>query len=400
MNGTTENLQEIQHNYEHTSLLNSRHEHYGREINESSASITKNEIKTQEILEPFAYLKTKHFWIVLALGQVLALCITSTNTFSSYIANSGNSSPALQSLSHYILLVLVFLPYTISQMGGFIEYWKMLKSDGWKFILLSLADTQGNYFIVKAYRYTNLLSVALLDNMAIAFVVLFSYWFLNVRYKWSQYTGIGICILGVFLIILSNVLMSEDDSLFEAVSMLKGDLFVILSTSCYGAANVIEEFLVSKRPVYEVLSQMGLFGTIIISCQFFLFENESFENIQWSISVFGYFAGFSLSLFLMYVLTPLMFRMSSSAFYNISLLTSDFWALIIGVHVFGYKIFWLYPVGFVFTIAGVVCYYLIPTSIVGDSFKPWLGEHQEHGIVGLGTAAKKRQNIDNENNVV
>jgi hypothetical protein len=37
---------------------------------------------------------------------------------------------------------------------------------------------------------------------------------------------------------------------------VKGDLFVILGACCYGISNVLEEFLVSKRPLYEVVGQV------------------------------------------------------------------------------------------------------------------------------------------------
>lgn len=339
--------------------------------------------------KPFAYLRTKHFWSVLLLGQVLSLCITSTSTFTSFLANSGNSAPALQSLSNYVLLTMIFVPYTLYRYG-FKKYGTILYSQGWKVFLLACADVQGNYFIVKAYNYTNLLSAALLDNLSIVFVVILSFCFLKVRYHWTQLTGILVCIGGVILIIISDLLTGKN---YEASNMLKGDLYVILSSFCYGSSNVLEEFLVSKRPVYEVLGQLGFFGMVILGTQSAIFEKESLQNIEWSAEVCGYFAGYTFSLLLMYILTPLMFRMSSSAFYNLSLLTSDFWALLIGVRVFGYYIFWLYPVGFIFTVFGVIIYYLIPRSIKGESLKPWLGENQEEGIAGIGTAKQQYQAI-------
>jgi solute carrier family 35 protein F1/2 len=43
---------------------------------------------------------------------------------------------------------------------------------------------------------------------------------------------------------------------YGAVDALKGDLFVILGACCYGVSNVLEEFLVSERPLYEVVGQV------------------------------------------------------------------------------------------------------------------------------------------------
>lgn len=43
---------------------------------------------------------------------------------------------------------------------------------------------------------------------------------------------------------------------YGATDAVKGDLFVILGACCYGLSNVLEEFLVSKRPIYEVVGQV------------------------------------------------------------------------------------------------------------------------------------------------
>jgi solute carrier family 35 protein F1/2 len=358
-----------------------------------------------------SYVRTSHFWKVLALGQLLSLCITASNTFTSYLANTGNSIPALQSLAVYVSLTAVFLPYTIRR-NGLRQWWNatfLLREGGWNYLILALADSQGNYFIVKAYGYTNMLSAALLDNLSIVFVVILSATFLGVKYHWSQFVGIAVCVVGVIIIILSSFVDIDSNGGGgldkPASSMLKGDLFVVASTLCYGSANVFEEFLVSKHPVYEVLSQLGVFGTVVLllQCWWQGGAAQLAARVEWSSPlVVASYAGFTVALFLLYTLTPLMFRMSSSAFYNLSLLTSDFWALIVGVHLFGYKIIWLYPMGFCFTIGGVLVYYLVPNSLtLGDALKPWLGEEQEKGIVGVGTAALylRRNDIHNETSI-
>jgi len=91
--------------------------------------------------------------------QVLALCITATNTFSTLLVNKGTSIPAFQTLFNYILLSLIYTTYTIYKYG-FKKFGKILLVDGWKYIILSFMDVEGNYFTVLAYRYTNLLSVS------------------------------------------------------------------------------------------------------------------------------------------------------------------------------------------------------------------------------------------------
>jgi solute carrier family 35 protein F1/2 len=51
------------------------------------------------------------------------------------------------------VLCAIYTPYTIYRYG-FKRFLGILKVDGWKYIILSFMDVQGNYFTVLAYRYT------------------------------------------------------------------------------------------------------------------------------------------------------------------------------------------------------------------------------------------------------
>lgn len=340
---------------------------------------------TKKRLRPFQFLTTKQFWFILLHGQVLSMCIVSTNTLTSFMANDGVSIPAFQSLFIYILLFFIFVPYTIYRQGVSYFVKNTLLRSGWKYFILAFADCQGNYFIVKAYNYTNILSASLLDNFSIVFVVILSFLFLRVRYHWTQIIGIFVCIGGSVLIVVSDLLTGKN---WAPSDPLKGDLFVILSSFCYGLSNVLEEYFVSKKPLYEVVGQLGFYGMFIMGIQCAIFERTSLREAHWTPAVGGYLTGYTFSMLLLYTTAPILFRMSSSAFYNLSLLTSDFWSLLIGIKVFGYYVFWLYPIGFVLTILGVVIYYLVPRSLKGESEKPWLGANQELGISGVGTAKR------------
>ena len=85
--------------------------------------------------------------------QVLALCLTGTNTFSSLLAARNFSIPAFQTLWNYIGLAIVYGSYTIYKYG-FKGWVKLILKDGWKYIILAFLDVEGNYFTVLAYRYT------------------------------------------------------------------------------------------------------------------------------------------------------------------------------------------------------------------------------------------------------
>jgi solute carrier family 35, member F1/2 len=178
----------------------------------------------------------------------------------------------------------------------------------------------------------------------------------------------------------------------EVPDQLKGDLFGLLGASFYGLSNVFEEWFVSKRPAYEVLGMLGLFGFFINGTQAAIFDRGSFASATWNGSIAGWLVGYTLCLTIFYSLAPLILRMASAAFFDISLLTANFWGTAIGVSVFGYIIYYLYPIAFVMIILGLVVYSLAG-SMLGDSKKPWLGNGQDAGVAGLGTAKLKAVNL-------
>ncbi|KAI9055156.1 hypothetical protein LZ554_000120 [Drepanopeziza brunnea f. sp. 'monogermtubi'] len=333
----------------------------------------------------YSYFTTRDFWIVLALGQVLALCITGTNTFSTLLVNKGTSIPAFQTLFNYVLLTLIYTTYTVYKYG-FKKYFKLLWIDGWKYVILSFMDVEGNYFTVLAYRYTNLLSAQLLNFWSIVCVVILSFLVLHVRYKWAQIAGIFVCCGGMGLLLASDHITGSNGG--SPPTMLKGDLFGLAGATLYGLSNVFEEWFVSKRPMYEVLGMLGLFGIIINGITAAIFDRSSFQHAHWDGDVAGYLVGYTFILSLFYTLAPLILRMASAAFFDISLLTGNFWGVIIGIKVFHYSIHYLYPIAFVLIILGLITYFLAG-SILGDSKKPWLGNNQEHGVAGVGTAKRK-----------
>jgi solute carrier family 35, member F1/2 len=340
----------------------------------------------------FAYIKTRDFWIVLVLGQVLSLCLTATNTFSQLLANEGTSIPAVQTLVNYVLLNVIYTSYTIYRYG-FKGYGRFLWRWGWKYIILSFCDVEGNYFTVLAYRYTTILSAQLINFWAIAMVVIVSLVFLRVRYHWLQVLGILVCIGGLGILFGSDYLTGADAVAVDRGDQIKGDLFALLGATFYGLSNIFEEYLVSQRPLYEVVGQLGFWGMIINGVQAGIFDRQSFQSAVWNGAVGGYLTGYTLALSLFYSLGPLVFRMGSAAFFNISLLTSNFWGTVIGIQVFGYVIHFMYPIAFVCIILGLVVYF-VGKDVYGEAFKPWLGRMQERGISGIGTARRRAEHPD------
>lgn len=221
-------------------------------------------------------------------------------------------------------------------------------------------------------------------------VVTISFIFLKVRYHPTQIIGILICIGGVGILFGSDHI--TQGSGFGGVTggnQLKGDLFALVGATFYGLSNVAEEFLVSKRPLYEVIGQLGFWGMFIDGAMTGLFDRPQYKSSVWNDGkVGGYLTGYTLCLLIFYSGAPILFRLSSAAFFNISLLTGNFWGTAIGVKVFNLHIHWMYPLAFVCIVVGHVVYYL-GKSILGEARKPWLGRNQERGVAGVGTARRR-----------
>ncbi|KAF1812629.1 DUF914-domain-containing protein [Eremomyces bilateralis CBS 781.70] len=336
----------------------------------------------------FTYFRTRQFWIVLVLGQILALCLVGTGTFSNLLANKGTNIPAFQTFFNYVLLNIVYTSITIYRYG-FKKWANVVLKDGWKYFIFAFMDVEGNYFVVLAYGYTTIMSAQLINFWAIVVVVLISLIFLRVRYHLTQYVGILLCIGGMGVLIASDHLQGTNGG--AAADPVRGDLFCLLSATFYGLSNVFEEFLISRRPMYEVVGQLAFWGMLINGVQAAIFDRASFRAAVWDGPVFGYLVGYTLILFTFYSLAPVVFRMSSAAFFNIGLLTANFWTVVVGIKVFQYAVHWMYPIAFVLIVIGLFVYFMVEGGL-GEAKKPWLGENQERGVSGLGTAKRRLEN--------
>lgn len=201
-----------------------------------------------------------------------------------------------------------------------------------------------------------------------------------------QLLGILICIGGMGILIASDRITGVTDE--RAIDAVKGDLFALLAATFYGFSNVIEEYFVSKRPMYEVLGQLAFWATIINGSQALLLDRSSFETATWNGKVVSYLVGYTICLAGFYITAPLIYRLASAAFMNISMLTGNFWGVLIGVFVLQLRIHWLYPIAFVLILLGQFVYYL-GRNILGEARKPWLGRNQEQGVSGIFTARRR-----------
>jgi hypothetical protein len=153
-------------------------------------------------------------------------------------------------------------------------------TDGWRYFILAFFDVEGNYFTVLAYQYTTILSAQLINFWAIAVVVAISFTLLKVRYHVLQIVGILICCGGLGVLVASDHITGSNSG--TAKDAVKGDLFALLGATCYGLSNVAQEFLVSKKPLYEVIGQLAWWAMFINGVQAGIFDRKAFQDATWN----------------------------------------------------------------------------------------------------------------------
>ncbi|KAG9306753.1 hypothetical protein G9A89_005653 [Geosiphon pyriformis] len=309
--------------------------------------------------EKFSFILTKRFLFVFLFGQFLSFCLTAITITSIEIPTRFNVNiPTTQNLLNYILLGIFFTSVSLKKLG-LREWIGIMRKRGWQYFLLALVDLQGNFFALKAYQFTSLLSIQILDATGIPVVVVLSIILLKVTYHWSQYLGILICVAGIVTVIKGDF-DTKRSSNFGGTDYVKGDIFCIVGATFYALSVVGEEWLVSQFPIWEILGQLGLWGSVLTTAQLLILERKELLDITWSPGLVGFITAYSIAMFLLYSTTPQFLRFSSATFFNLSLLTSDVYGLFFGLYLYNYKMNSLYPISYACTMIGCTIYYIYP----------------------------------------
>ncbi|CAH8269144.1 unnamed protein product [Arabidopsis lyrata] len=294
----------------------------------------------------FNGIKSKKTLIGLGLGQIISLFSTLISFTASEIARKGISAPTSQSFLGYVSLALVY--------GGIMLYRRStIKVKWYNYFLLAFVDVEANFLVVKAYQNTSMTSIMLLDCWAIPCVLVFTWVFLRTKYRLMKTSGVFICIIGVVMVVFSDVHAGDRAG---GSNPVKGDFLVIAGASLYAVSNVTEEYLVKSADMIELMSFLGLFGAIIAAIQIGIFERGTLKAIHWSTEAILLYLGVALALFMFYSLITVLIMTNGATMFNLSLLTSDMWAVLI--RTFGYheKVDWLYFLAFATTATGLIVY--------------------------------------------
>ncbi|XP_078733305.1 solute carrier family 35 member F2-like [Lampetra fluviatilis] len=321
----------------------------------------------QEIQVRLRRIFTRELALNLALGQLLSVLICGTGVCSEYLQEHGVNTPVFQSFFNYVLLLLVYAGMMALRRddGNLLD---VLRARGWKYALLALVDVEANYLVVKAYQYTTLTSVQLLDCMVLPVVFALSWFFLRVRYRAGHVVAVALCLVGVGAMVGADRLTGRSQG--EASNRALGDMLVVAGAVLYGVCNVCEEQLVRSQGRVEFLGAVGLFGTLISGVQLAIAERNALASVEWTWRVGLLYAGFACCMFSLYSLMPLALRLTSAASVNLAILTADLYSLFLGTFLFKYPFSALYIAAFLIIISGLIVYSVTPTAEAAVTARP------------------------------
>jgi solute carrier family 35 protein F1/2 len=345
-------------------------------------------------------------WWAIVLGQLISFFVAGTGVFSTVLSNAGIDIPTSQSSINYVLL-LIYLGFRFRAVG-WSKTWQ-LKVPWWRYGLLALVDVEANYLVVKAYRYTSITSIMLIDCWTIPCVMAMSYFFLRRRFLWRHIVGVGLCIAGLSVLVVSDWLQAAptpadtpsgaggggnhtarmlagglespgawwllpDGSPASSQagprrlaadvpsSNVIGDLLCFAGATLYAISNVGQEALVKSYDRTEFLAMLGVFGSVINGVQLLALERGELAAIAWTPATAGCVLGFALFLFAMYTLTSFFLQGSDSTLFNLSLLTSDLWAILAAVFFFDADLHPLYFLALALIVVGLLLYNTAPDA--------------------------------------
>ncbi|CAD5172177.1 unnamed protein product [Musa acuminata subsp. malaccensis] len=310
-------------------------------------SVVASEPLRRSIREKWRKIWTKRSLMGLLLGQFVSLLITSTGFSSSELVRRGVNAPTSQSFLNYLLLAMFYGVFVVRRQ-------RPLQINWYYYLMLAAVDVEANFIVVKSYQYTSLTSVMLLDCWAIPCVILFTWLFLKTKYGLRKFVGVAICVAGLVMVVFSDA--HAKDRAQGGPNPLKGDLFIIAGSTLYAVSNVGEEFIVKKGDRVELMAMLGIFGAVISAIQISILERNELKDLNWTAGVVLPFLGYVLAMFLFYSTVPIILKICGATLLNLSLLTSDMWAVLIRIFAYHQKVDWMYFIAFAGVAVGLVIY--------------------------------------------
>ena len=232
-----------------------------------------------------------------------------------------------------------------------------------------MIDTQANYLIVQAFRYTSLTSVTLLDCAAIPFSMALSRAALGGAYARGHVAGGVVSISGLAILVLADVGGARGSGEGGANPPL-GDFLVLCAALLYAASNVLQEAaLLDGASTAEVLARLGGFGAIVSGALCLALEYEDLSKLRAAAGPGVCSSSRRSRCAVREYSPPEVLRRCGAAAFNVAMLSSDLWAAAARVAFFGGFGGWIASLSFFASLVTVAAG-LVMFAAAGDPLPP------------------------------
>ena len=307
------------------------------------------------------------YWTPIIYGQIISIFNTGTGAFEALLANGepAFNYPAIMVLLNYTLLITFLFKdgcYLIFDKSK--NQLRPPNRRQLRYMLAALLDFLGGFTCILAYKYTTLTSVTILASFVVPFVMLLSYYFLNYRYTYKHIIGMVVSMSGLVIIMTVDMQRNNGSSnsannntSATAINPILGDMLIIISSFMYACSNILQESIVkSGIATDEFFGFLGVYGTIISSIQVYLYEYNNIQSLKLTYTIIIYILLFEVCLYCFVVNTSYYLKYYDSTIFNLSLLSTDIYSVIISYFIYGYFVHYYYFIAYTLVCIGLIIY--------------------------------------------
>jgi drug/metabolite transporter (DMT)-like permease len=300
-------------------------------------------------------------WFVLFLWQVGSVLLCGLNVFNTLLANqNGQTLPFLQLALTYALILAVHI-------------WRYERSDvSWlRYFIVSIFSGLGDALAIFAFNTTSLASAMLLTTTVVFWVAPLTFFILKRKISIVQLLAILVGFGGAVIVFITDGIGG---------SQWTGNALALGSALSYAVSNVMQELLVRTATVTLLLCRFTIFMVPVNIVLGAAIEWKAIAEYDWKPQIVGFVLGYAVLLAFYYSYVPAVLQYSSAMEMNISLLSSQFFSLIVSICAFKQKPDWLYLVGFFCVPIAIILSTLFPPKDLmthkvssGEILEPMLG---------------------------
>lgn len=335
----------------------------------------RREMKSDDTLNAIV----KNRWVTLLFGQMIALIAASQNAASFTLEYSmGKVFPFFLMFYTYGILSLHIWFTNNSPHDDAVHRVPMtsirIRTPWWYYILLSILDVTPNYLQLLSLKHTSLTSSNLLGSLTAPSIMLSCHILLRKVYRPVHFLGAFLCLAGGMLTVWTD-LATESNDQEQTTShphSYFGDMLAVTAAILYGLGDALGELWCKHIDRKEYLGMLGFFGAFWCSLLVCLTERdqviELFTDTAQLYPALGMMCLYVPTLVMYYVSASFFLVSSDATLLNLSLQSSNLWAICFSIVAFHESPSPLFYAALVFVVSGVFVYELVGNSPSMDKY--------------------------------